>query len=129
MRRCSWAGTWSCAWSGRGCRQPDGGTCGHAWCCGNGDSERVGEAGVAGLALNGGVDHEYHTANGRSVDLATLARSGVDPTNSAKPGWPARSFPCVAASVIGGAAGALLEVHLQLAALKMPVILASLLSC
>jgi hypothetical protein len=62
-----------------------------------------------------------------AVDLAPLVRRRGELNELAQARHRAKViFPCVAGFVIGGVAGAFLEVHLQLAALAMPVLLAAL---
>jgi len=81
------------------------------------------------LALPGSPSTAVLTTNTTqlAVDLATLVRRRGELNELAQARHRTKAiFPCVAGFVIGGAAGAFLEVHLQLAALAMPVMLAAL---
>jgi uncharacterized membrane protein YoaK (UPF0700 family) len=62
-----------------------------------------------------------------TVDLATLARRQGQPDEIARARRRASlTFPCVVGFVAGSAGGALLEVHFDLGALALPVVLAVL---
>ncbi len=81
------------------------------------------------LALPGSPSTAVLTTNTTqlAVDLATLVRKRGELNELAQARHRTKViFPCVAGFVIGGAAGAFLEVHLQLTALAMPVLLAAL---
>jgi uncharacterized membrane protein YoaK (UPF0700 family) len=81
------------------------------------------------LALPGSPSTAVLTTNTTqlAIDLATLARRRGQYDEIAQARHRAGLiFPCVAGFMLGGAVGALLEVHLKLMALAMPVMLAAL---
>jgi uncharacterized membrane protein YoaK (UPF0700 family) len=81
------------------------------------------------LALPGSPATNALTTNTTqlAVDLATLVRGNGEPGELVQARRRASvTLPCIAGFVIGAAMGAILEVHLRLAALAMPVMLAAL---
>ncbi len=83
---------------------------------------------VVRMSLPGSPSTAMLTTNATvlAIDLATLTRrkGGSDELTEARRRI-AVTLPCVAGFVTGGALGVFLEIHLQLAALAMPLVLAA----